>query len=148
MTETSVNLVDWGSLHQESLTTEILRSERLRVTILAIVFAFSALIYNVVTAVPGLVDGEIRIRLQAQRPWLVGLHAAVIAYELILRAMIGRWIESRRSPPLAPRYLNAVIEASIPTALLSIATVMMGPRDAFSSPAFLLYFCFIQLSML
>lgn len=148
MSDQPVQIIDWGTLYRESLVTEVLRSERLRVTILASVFVFSAAVYNVVVAVPGLVDPQIRLRLQAQRPWLVSLHVFVIAYELILRAKIGRWLASRRRPPIALRYLNALIETSIPTALLAIATVMMGARDAFSSPAFLLYFCFIQLSIL
>ena len=35
MNDASVKILDWGRAYQESLTTEILRSERTRVTILA-----------------------------------------------------------------------------------------------------------------
>ena len=72
----------------------------------------------------------------------------MVAYEWALRALIGWLIEHRRQPNVALRYLNAFIETSIPTVMLFIAVSLMGPRDAFGSPAFLLYFFFILLSIL
>jgi adenylate cyclase len=72
----------------------------------------------------------------------------VVAYEWALRAGIGWLIEHRRQPHVALRFLNAFLETSIPTVMLFMAVSFMGPRDALSSPAFLLYFFFILLSIL
>src|SRR5207248_2173036 len=75
-------------------------------------------------------------------------HGAVVAYEWALRAGIGWLIEHRRQPHVAFRFLNALVETSIPTALLYMAVSFLGPRDALGSPAFLLYFFCILLSIL
>jgi adenylate cyclase len=143
-----VKILDWGHIYQDSLTTEILRSERRRVTILAGLFAFAACVYSFFTFVPGPLDLEFRVRLRAQWPWIISLHALVAAYEWAMRAGMGWLIEHRRQPHVAARFLNAFLETSIPTVMLSMAVGLMGPRDALGSPAFLLYFFFILLSIL
>lgn len=148
MTDAAVKIHDWQRLYGDSLTTEILRSERRRVTILAGLFAFAACVHSIFIFVPGLVDGRFRASLRTHWPWLMLLHTVVIAYEWSLRAAIGRWLDARRAPAPGWRYLNALLETSIPTALLFMAAQLMGPHDAFSSPAFLLYFFFILLSIL
>jgi len=148
MTNAPVKILDWGRLYQDALTTEILRSERKRVTILAGLFAFAACVYTFFAFVPGLLGPEFRVRFQAQWPWIISLHGAVVAYEWALRAGIGWLIEHRRQPHVAFRFLNALVETSIPTALLYMAVSFLGPRDALGSPAFLLYFFFILLSIL
>jgi len=148
MSNAPVKILDWGRIYQDSLTTEILRSERLRVTILAGLFAFAACVYTFFAFAPGLLDSEFRVRLQAQWPWIISLQALVLAYEWALRAGIGWLIEHRREPPAALRFLNALVETSIPTVMLFLAVSFMGARDALGSPAFLLYFFFILLSIL
>src|SRR4026209_2267000 len=72
----------------------------------------------------------------------------MITYEWALRAGIVWLIEHRRQPNMAYRLLNAFLETSIPTVMLFMAVSFMGPRDALGSPAFLLYFFFILLSIL
>jgi adenylate cyclase len=148
MTDTPVKILDWGRIYEDSLTTEILRSERRRVTLLAALFAFAACIYTFFAFGPALLDLELRVRLRAQWPRTMSLHGVVIAYEWAVRAGIDRLIEQRRQPHIALRFLNALLETSIPTVLLFTAVSFMGPRDALSSPAFLLYFFFILLSIL
>ncbi|HEY2920458.1 MAG TPA: adenylate/guanylate cyclase domain-containing protein [Candidatus Binatia bacterium] len=148
MSNAPVKILDWGGIYKDSLTTEILRSERRRVTILAGLFAFAACVYSFFSFVPGLLDLELRVRLRAQWPWMISLYGAVIGYELALRAGIGWLIEHRRQPHVAHRFLNAFVETSIPTVMLFMAVSFMGPRDALGSPAFLLYFFFILLSIL
>jgi len=118
------------------------------VTILAGLFAFAACVHSIFVFVPGLVDGEFRRPLRNHWPWLMSLHAVVIAYEWLLRRAIGRLIDSRRAPAAWLRYGNALLETSIPTAMLFLATRLMGPQDALGSPAFLLYFFFILPSIL
>lgn len=148
MSNAPVKILDWGRIYQDSLTTEILRSERLRVTILAGLFAFAGCVYTFIAFVPGLLAPEFRLRFQAQWPWVVSLYGAVAAYEWALRGGIGWLIEHRRNPNTALRFLNAFFETSIPTVLLFMAVSLMSPRDALGSPAFLLYFFFILLSIL
>jgi adenylate cyclase len=149
MTENhSVPLFDWRAVHQDALTQEILRSERWRVTSVAVLFGVALCVYTVLIFAPGWIDGEQQRRLFAQWPWMVALNLTVISYEWGLRAIFARWIARRRRPPLVFRYVNALLELSIPTALLVNSTFIMGPRDALSSPAFLLYFFFIFLSVL
>src|SRR5437867_2591125 len=148
MTNAPVKIFDWGRLYQDALTTEILRSERRRVTILAGLFAFAACVYSFFAFVPGPLAPEFRVRFQAQWPWIMSLHGLVVAYEWALRAGIGWMLEHRRQPYVAVRFLNAFLETSIPTVLMFMAVSLMGARDALGSPAFLLYFFFILLSIL
>jgi adenylate cyclase len=144
----AVKNFDWRAVYQTSLTTEILRSERRRVTILSGLFVFAACVYTSLAFVPGTLTPEYRVRFQAQWPWIISLYAAVAAYEWALRTAIAWLIEHRRQPNLALRFVNAFVETSIPTLMLFMAVSLMGPRDALGSPAFLLYFFFILLSIL
>lgn len=148
MNQAPVKLVDWASVYRDSLMTEILRSERRRATILAGLFVFAACAFNFFAFTPSLLDAEMSARLRAQWPWMTLLYATVSAYELSLRAAIGRLIRQGRRPAVAQRFLNALIETSIPTLMLFMAVSFIGARDALGSPAFLLYFFFILLSIL
>ena len=148
MNHAPVKSLDWGRLYKDSLATEILRSERRRVTILAALFVFAACVYTFLAFVPGPLTPEFRVRFRAQWPWIISLYGAVAVYEWALRAAIGWLIEHRRPPNAALRFVNAFIETSIPTVMLFMAVSLMGPRDALGSPAFLLYFFFILLSIL
>ena len=148
MTDAPVKIPDWAHLYQDSLSTEILRSERRRVTILAVLFAVAAVFYSSISFVPGLLDAEFRARFQSRWPWIISLYAAMVAYELALRAGIGWLLEHSRQPHAMLRYVNAFFETSIPTLMLFMAVSLMGPRDALGSPTFLLYFFFILLSIL
>ena len=146
--DSSITMLDWENLYRDSLTSEILRSERRRVTILAALFAVAAVLFTLVSFAPGFFDPEFRVRFQAHWPLMMAIYAALVAYELALRTGIGWLIENRRELPVFLRYLNAFFETSIPTVMLFIAVSLMGARDALSSPAFLLYFFFILLSIL
>ena len=148
MSNAPAKMLDWARIYQDSLTTEILRSERRRVTILAGLFAFAACVYSFFAFVPGPLAPEFRVRFQAQWPWIMSLHGLVVAYEWALRAGIGWMIKHRRQPHVAVRFLNTFLETSIPTVLMFMAVSLMGARDALGSPAFLLYFFFILLSIL
>ena len=68
MTNAPVKILDWGRLYQDSLTTEILRSERRRVTILAGLFAFAACVYTFISFMPGLLELEFRVRFKLNGP--------------------------------------------------------------------------------
>jgi adenylate cyclase len=148
MNSASIQIFDWGKIYQDSLATEILRSERRRVTILAGLFLFVACVFSGFSHLPGLVDAEFRARLKDHWHWIIALLLAMAAYEAALRTGIGWLIKQQRHPPVALRYLNAFIETSIPTILVYVATSFMGVRDALAGPPVLLYFLFILLSIL
>jgi hypothetical protein len=79
MSNAPVKILDWERIYQDSLTTEILRSEQRRVTILAGLFALAACVYSFFSFVPGFVDLEYRVRFQTQWPWIISLYSAMIA---------------------------------------------------------------------
>src|SRR5207244_11380741 len=110
MTNAPVKILDWGRLYQDALTTEILRSERKRVTILAGLFAFAACVYTFFAFVRGLLGPEFRVRFQAQWPWIISLHGAVVGYGWALRGGIGWLIGHRRQPNGAHGVRNALVE--------------------------------------
>src|SRR2546422_10375919 len=99
MSNGPVKILDWGAIYRDSLTREILRSERRRVTILAGLFAFAACGFSIFSFVPGLLDPEFRARFQAQWPCMISLYGAVIAYAWAPRAGLGWLIEPRRPAP-------------------------------------------------
>lgn len=148
MSETPVKLLEWKNVYRDALMTEILRSEARRAAILAILFAFAACVFSFFAFTPGLLEAELSARFRAQWGWMMALYAAMIAYELARRAGIRRLIRQHRRPAAAERFLNALVETSIPTLMLFMAVSFMGARDALGSPAFLLYFFFILLSIL
>jgi hypothetical protein len=78
----AVKNFDWRAVYQTSLTTEILRSERRRVTILSGLFVFAACVYTFLAFVPGTLTPEYRVRFQAQWPWIVSLYAANVKIQL------------------------------------------------------------------
>src|ERR1044071_10009742 len=113
MNEAPVKLVDWASVYHDSLMTEILRSEHRRATILAGLFAFAACVFTFFAFTPGLLDAELSARFRAQWPWMISLYAAVIAYELALRAAIARLIRHGHQTATEQRFLNALLQRSI-----------------------------------
>jgi adenylate cyclase len=144
----TTEILDWRLFHRDLLNLEILRGDRKRATILAALFAIAASIVTFFAFVPGPIDAAFRARLQSQWPRLISVYAVMIAYELALRIGLGWLIEQRRQPRFLHRLLNACFEASIPTVMMLIGVEIMGARDVLGSPAFLLYFFFIMLSIL
>src|SRR5262245_56375480 len=99
------------------LAQEIVHSERLRTGILAVVFAVIAGLVCLFTwlyresAVPFL-------RSPVLFAQILALMGGLICYELFVRAALGRMQRRGTSPPTALRYLNALIETSMPTILM------------------------------
>jgi adenylate cyclase len=129
------------------LSREMVGSERLRVTILAASFALIALMVAVFTwlfrdsPVPFLRSGD---TLRA----VLGAMAGLVAYELLVRAMLGRMQRRGTTPPAALRYLNALVETSMPSLLIVLLTREFDPGAVLLGPAVFLYAVFIVLSTL
>ena len=129
------------------LSREMVHSERLRVTILAASFALIAVMVAAFTwifrdsPVPFLRSPDaLRGILQAM--------GGLIAYELWVRVMLGLMLRRGKAPPAALRYLNALIETSMPSLLIVLLTREFDPGAALLGPAVFLYAVFIVLSTL
>jgi len=129
------------------LSREMVQSERLRVTILAASFALIAVMVAAFTwifrdsPVPFLRSPD------ALRGILYAM-GGLIAYELWVRAMLGLMLRRGNAPPAALRYLNALIETSMPSLLIVLLTREFDPGAALLGPAVFLYAVFIVLSTL
>ena len=72
----------------------------------------------------------------------------LVAYELLVRALIGRWLARGGTPPRVLRYWNALVETSIPTLFVILASRDVSPLLALEGPPGYLYAVFIVLSTL
>lgn len=79
---------------------------------------------------------------------VVAACATLVAYELVVRRIVGGWLARGRAPPLSLRYLSALVETSIPTLFVVIAARDVNPVYALEGPPGYLYAVFIVLSTL
>jgi adenylate cyclase len=129
------------------LSREMVHSERLRVTILAASFALIAVM---VAAFTWLFRDSPVPFLRSPDALRGILHAmgGLIAYELWVRFMLGHMMRRGKAPPAALRYLNALIETSLPSLLVVMLTREFDPPAVLLGPAVFLYGVFIVLSTL
>ena len=74
--------------------------------------------------------------------------AALVAYELVVRRVLGRLLERGRPIARVLRYVNALVETSIPTLFVIVASRDIDPVFALEGPPGYLYAVFIVLSTL
>jgi adenylate cyclase len=74
--------------------------------------------------------------------------AVLVAYELLVRRILGAWLARGRTPPRALRYWNTLVETSIPSVFVVIASHDVSPVYALEGPPGYLYAVFIVLSTL
>ena len=132
---------------EAALARETQRSERLRLSIVAIllglVFSYRAVIW---LFVPSSVEG----------PTITPLDDLVVtviwglafAYELVALLIANRALRLGLRPPIGLRYANAFVETSIPTLALVLGTQTSSPAYLVAVPVTWGYFIFIILSTL
>jgi adenylate cyclase len=132
---------------ERRLTREILISERLRVTLLAVIPGLSMLLFLAASAVrPDLVEMTLHGQLDRLR---VGLFlGGVSLYEFYSLYSVEKLIKSGHKPPTLRRYVNALVEMSMPTVVVLYYMAVVGPIDALLLPPSFTYFVFILLSTL
>ncbi len=132
-------------LFEQALIRETLSSEKTRTSILAVLFGSLLITYLVLM----LLFPSLHAPLFHNNPALpaVGLGLAT-AYELLSRVVTGRFFKKDREIPFIARYVNAFVEASLPTLAIILAARLLDPATALSSPPFLFYFLFIVLATL
>ena len=132
---------------EEHLAREIMRSERTRTAILAgvlgavvVLFPAFALAYR-----SYYVD---TFGSPAAAVKIVVVCGVLVAYELFVRWVIGRRLESARPLPPALRYWNALVETSMPTILIVLVSRNVEPVYVLQGPGAFFYAIFIVLSTL
>ena len=138
---------DAAATFEEHLAREIIHSERARMAILAGLIGLLIVIFGLVFA---LYRDEYRQIFNQPR---VMFHAGamfgvLLCYELAVRHVIGRRLELGRVVPNALRYLNALVETSVPSILIILMAREISPVYVLHSAASLLYAVFIVLSTL
>lgn len=124
---------------EDHLSREMLQSERLRMAILAGVFA---LVLSLVLLFAWIFP-------HGPRPFIAAAVAGgLVAYELLIRHMVGRMLAHGTSPPTALRYVSAAIEVSVPTLIMALVAREVEPIAVLQGPAAYLYGVFIVLSVL
>ena len=134
---------------ENDLQIEILRSERLRSSALAIVMGTLMVVAPVFFFVPKEWNAFLRI-VGDSFPigWVTLFYAVALLYELGARKVLRDAIERRFEPPEIVRYVNAFVETSFPTVMTMLIAHSIGPSLALHSPVPMLYFLFISLSTL
>lgn len=88
-----------------------------------------------------------RVAVGNLRPGLAILFLACV-YEIFVIFLLHYIRKHHKSPPSAGRYLNVLIETSIPTVVIYIFSKVLTPAEALFSPPSYAYFLFILLSTL
>ena len=136
-----------SSAFDEAMGREVLKSERLRATIIAVMFANAATVFTLVSLVKPELVARISRGQARLAPVLLGF-AVVVAYGLRMRFVAGRALQGGRPPAPGFRYLNAVIETALATVIIWVVGHAVGPLVGLLSPASFLYFFIIALSAL
>lgn len=129
------------------LEVEILKSERLRTTILALVFTLLSLMWTIFIAH----SPEKYYKLMGEDTSVViipGYLGLIACYFFLVHKVINQYLNHKKTLPILIRYFNAFIEVSIPTLLIIIMMHYRIPLYILLMPPLLAYYVFIVLSAL
>jgi adenylate cyclase len=132
---------------ERRLTREILGTERFRATLLAVIPGAAMLVFLAVgAAYPALVARTFSGELDRLS---IGLFlGSVSAYEFAALWSVDKLLKSGARPPRLRRYVDALVEVSLPTIVIAYYMSVVGPIDALFLPPAFTYFVFILLSTL
>jgi adenylate cyclase len=80
--------------------------------------------------------------------WLTMVFMGLAGYELIYSLSLTLFLRRKKTFPLFPRFVNALIEISIPTIMIYLSFKLLSSVQALVTPIIFLYFIFISLSAL
>lgn len=134
---------------EAEFATEILKSERLRVTMLMAVIAATMLLQFSISL---LALDEFRRNFHGRfGSFLIALltvGTVALGCLMLQRALLSRRIRMEGKPSSALQYLSALIETSIPTVAMILGAQFIGPVYTLFTPAGFVYALFIVLSIL
>ena len=129
------------------LAREIVQSERMRMALLAglsaVMIVFWSLMYTFHRDTYLLHFGNPAVIIH-----IVAVLAFLLCYELVLRQVLARRLARGGGAPHALRYLNALVETSVPSIVIVAVASEIDPMLPLQSAASLLYGVFIVLSTL
>jgi adenylate cyclase len=129
------------------LAREIVQSERLRMAILAALFAAVMVLMVLFTLI--FRDERIPfVRSPMTLALALAVSGAMVAYELGIRRVLLGMLRRGTMPPTELRFLNAVVETSVPSFLIMLVAREIAPLAVMQGPAAYLYAVFIVLSTL
>lgn len=132
---------------EEQLYPEMIKSERMRVTLLAaialittVVFAFYLVFFS----------DDIRTKVPSLYPLYIiaGVFALLFIRELIVIGFIKKKYDKKEKITPTVRYINTLIECSFPSVVLILGIMFWNNSVALFSPVVFLYFLMIILSTL
>jgi adenylate cyclase len=133
---------------KHSILSNALDSERQRTSLTAGVFALMILLLLAVVYLPGAwpaaLSGPIR---ELFWPFLF-LFSGMMLYELVLRLRIGRLLAKSKLPNWLFCYANVLLETSVPSVMMLLLIMEMGPWQAMASATPMLYPLFIFMAAL
>ncbi len=133
---------------RHGILTSVLESERQRTTLTAGIFALMILLLLAVVYLPGAWPASLAEPIRGLFwPFMV-LFGTMMLYELVLRLRIGRLIHKSKLPTWLFCYANVLIEISVPSVMLLLLTIAMGPWQAMASATPMLYPLFIFMAAL
>src|SRR5687767_3108822 len=111
----------------------MVESERLRSAVLAAIFAVLMVAFPLVAWIFH-DDYRRYFSSYATLGWATGVTGALVAYELLVRYLLGRMLERGIAPPAALRFWNALIETSVPTLLMVLVARELDPHIVLQGP--------------
>ena len=132
---------------EQALSAEIVASERMRVQVLAAVLAFLLLLDQSLFLLDP--DALLRITQRSVPTWLpLGAIGPFLLYEIVVLLLL-RYRGSRgKDMPTPARFVNALIETSLPTVALWWGGQYIDPATVLGAWPSLVYFIFIAASTL
>jgi hypothetical protein len=89
--------------------------------------------FGILSLWPGFMADSTRQHFREQAPQVCIFFVVVLAYESAALAWVGKLLRTDRQPPAWLRYVNALVEMSIPTVILLIAATTFGPVQALAA---------------
>lgn len=137
-------------MNQTTPTTmerETLLSERLRATILATFFSLSAIFFLIlIVSTP---EALVRVFGGEFKLWVPPVFFGTVAtYCFGVRSLAGHFLRIGRPMPTLGRYINSLVETSVPTFALLYLAQFREPANVLLLPPPFVYFIFIILSAL
>ena len=133
---------------EHGILRSVLETERQRTSLTAGIFALMIVLLLAVVYLPGAWPAALAEPIRGLFwPFLI-LFGAMMLYELVLRLRIGRLIYRSKLPTWLFCYVNVLIETSVPSAMLLLLNMAMGPWQAMASATPMLYPLFIFMAAL
>lgn len=127
---------------------ETVRSESRRAAFTALLLAGLCLLVLTIRFLPGISSEEMRASFSRLFWPLMAVVGVLLAYEAGVWFWLRARLRSNIAPGMAFRYLNALVEISLPTCIILLSVPVYGPVGALSAAAPLVYFLFIVLTAL